>query len=148
MEPKIDISIIIPAYNEETRISDTLKKVDSFMYANKHFSSYEIIVVDDGSTDNTAGLVTDLSSTLRNLRLIRNNANKGKGYTVKNGVLHSKYAKILFCDADLSTPIQELNNLIKFIGNYDIVVGTRTDKKRLKQNNHSLEYFLAKHTQN
>jgi dolichyl-phosphate beta-glucosyltransferase len=118
------------------------------MYANKHFSSYEIIVVDDGSTDNTAGLVTDLSSTLRNLRLIRNNANKGKGYTVKNGVLHSKYDKILFCDAELSTPIQELNNLIKFIGNYDIVVGTRTDKKRLKQNNHSLEYFLAKHTQN
>lgn len=118
------ISIVIPSYNEENRILSSLNNIQRYM--DKHFPDYEIIVVDDGSTDNTIGVVTESMKKNPKLRLIRNKVNKGKGYSVKNGFLNSKGHYLLFSDADLSTPIGEIEKLMDFIDNhYDVAIGSR-----------------------
>ena len=117
----MDISVIIPAYNEEKLIRNSISKIIS-IFENKKFD-YEIIVVDDCSKDKTRDIVKSFHS--RNVVLIKNKKNLGKGYSIKKGVLSAKKNLILFSDADLSTPIRELNHLLKYIGSYDIVIGSR-----------------------
>ncbi|MFC1690536.1 dolichyl-phosphate beta-glucosyltransferase [Nanoarchaeota archaeon] len=120
MEKK-EISIVIPAYNEEKRIGNSLKKILSYLKKNKF--NFEIIVVDDGSTDNTIKIVKKINS---NIRIIKNNSNKGKGFSVRKGILSANKQLILFSDADLSTPIEELPRLIKAIeDDYDLAIGSR-----------------------
>jgi dolichyl-phosphate beta-glucosyltransferase len=114
-------SIIIPAYNEEKRILDTLSKVDKFL-GKKDFK-YEIIVVDDWSKDNTVKIVKN--SRIKNLEIIKNKKNYWKWYSVRNGILSAKWKYILFTDADNSTPIEELDNLKKYIEKFDIVIWSR-----------------------
>ncbi len=118
------LSIVIPAYNEEERIVKTLKRIVE--YADRHIRDYEIIVVDDGSEDNTALVVKK-----QKIKLISYKKNRGKGYAVKQGVLKSKGDYILITDSDLATPIEEYNKLKQFIKEYEIVVGSRT--LRVKQ---------------
>ncbi len=115
------ISVIIPAYNEEKRIYKTIKKIINYLKSRNY--SFEIIVVDDGSKDKTLEIAHRIKD--RRLRIISYGKNQGKGYTVKTGMLAAKYKLALFCDADLSTPIEELGNFMKFIGDYDIIVGSR-----------------------
>ena len=110
------ISIIIPAYNEENRLGKTLKTVKNFMVGKE----YEIIVVDDGSTDTTVEVAKNAGVVL-----VENKVNKGKGYSVKNGVMQAKGDYILFSDADLSTPIDELRAFLRLIQEYDLVIGSR-----------------------
>lgn len=118
------ISIVIPAYNEESRIRPTLEKV--YAYCTDRFRKSEIIVVNDGSSDNTASLVKNLSRRLNNINLIHYPQNAGKGCAVRKGVLASSGNLLLTCDADLSTPIEELEKLISFIhSDYDIAIGSR-----------------------
>ncbi len=119
------ISIIIPAYNEEYRIGRTLEKIRNFL--KKKDYTYEVLVVDDGSTDKTAQTALDSALCKEgHLRLIKNEANRGKGYSVKKGIISSLGEYILFSDADLSTPIEQLDKLFGFINNgYDIVIGSR-----------------------
>jgi len=118
------ISVVIPAYNEETRILSTLEKVHS--YCTDRFGEFEIIIVDDGSSDDTSALVTFLSGHRENVSLIRYAQNAGKGFAVKKGVLSSRGDLILICDADLSTPIEEIEKLLPFVDNdYDIAIGSR-----------------------
>jgi len=119
------LSIIIPAYNEEKRIPLTLKKISEFLKT-KDFL-YEIIIIDDGSQDATSKIVEEFSKDKYNeLRLIRLDKNYGKGFAVRKGILVSRGEYILFTDADLSTPIEELDKLLFFIKNgYDIVIGSR-----------------------
>lgn len=115
------ISIIIPAYNEELRIKSTLDKILYYTNANNSYN-YEIIVVDDGSKDKTI----DLVGQYKNVVLVRQSINQGKGAAVRRGMLEAKGDLLLFSDADLSTPIEELSKLIEKIdaGNH-IAIGSR-----------------------
>lgn len=120
----MDISVIIPAYNEERRISATLEKVHS--YLEYRGLSFEIIVVDDGSKDNTKKVVEEFNREHPEVKLIRYETNRGKGYAVKTGVLSAQGKLILFSDADLSTPIEELEKLEQALAQgYDVAIGSR-----------------------
>ncbi|MCM8758736.1 MAG: glycosyltransferase family 2 protein [Candidatus Omnitrophica bacterium] len=121
---KIDLSIVIPAYNEEKRIEKTLDQIYKFL--KNTTIKFEIIVVDDGSTDLTASVVKKVIEKIPLVKLISYNTNMGKGEAVKRGVMASSGQLILFSDADLSTPISELEKLLPFIQQgYDIVIGSR-----------------------
>jgi len=128
----MQISVVIPAYNEAKRIEPTLKKIMAFL--GSRFNKYEIIVVDDCSKDNTSKVVARFKN--KNLRVLRNKKNKGKGFSVKRGILNSKYSLVLFSDSDLATPIEELDKFMKLIKKYDIVIASRNLKEsdiRIKQ---------------
>jgi dolichyl-phosphate beta-glucosyltransferase len=114
------ISIVIPAYNEEKRLEDTLKKIISFM----ENQDYEIIVVDDGSNDNTFSIASKY-----NVKVLRNKENRGKGYSVKRGILNASKDFVLFTDSDLATQIEELSKFMKLIKDYDIIIASRNLKE-------------------
>lgn len=101
------ISVVIPAYNEEKRLGPTLKKVCGFLARRR--LPFEALVVDDGSRDGTRELVKSLARTYPQIRLLENGFNLGKGAAVRHGVMESRAKAILFTDADLSTPIEELD---------------------------------------
>jgi len=115
----MNLSIVIPCFNEEKRITQTLSKISSYL-KNKGIN-YEIILVDDGSKDKTLSCVEGFD----NIIILKNERNRGKGYSVRRGVLEAKGEYILFSDADLSTPIEELERFLKEIGENDIVIGSR-----------------------
>ena len=122
----MEISLIIPAYNEEKRIEKSL--IEIIDYCKKNFEKYEIIVVDDCSKDKTNDIVTKYKDS--NLKILKNVVNKGKGYSVKRGILEAKYPLVLFTDSDLATPIEELKKFIEYIGQgYDIVIASRNLKE-------------------
>ncbi len=122
------LSVVIPAYNEEQRIGETLEKISYFL--DTVFKDYEIIVVDDCSEDKTRKIVLEHQKKDKNIRLLLNAKNKGKGYSVKKGVLNAKYDLILFSDADLATPIEEIAKFMHFMKlGYDVVIASRNMKK-------------------
>ena len=117
------LSVIIPAYNEEKRIGSTLKSIDEYLRRQSY--DYEILVVSDGSHDNTAGLVSGFEQSIRGVRLINNKENHGKGYVVRQGMLEAKGELCLFTDADNSTPIDHLDKFIPYISQgYSVVIGS------------------------
>ena len=105
------LSIVIPAYNEEMRLPSTLEAVVAFVKA-RSFEFAEIIVVDDGSRDGTAALVERWRRDRSWIRLVQNPGNRGKGYTVRHGMLEARGEWILYTDADLSAPISEFDKLL------------------------------------
>jgi glycosyltransferase involved in cell wall biosynthesis len=120
------LSIVIPAYNEENRIGRTI--IETFDYLDKQNYSSEVIVVNDGSTDHTVEAVRSFERrTGGRLRLIENPGNRGKGYSVRNGMLKADGAIALFFDADLATPTSEIVKVVGPIaeGRYDVVFGSR-----------------------
>lgn len=118
------ISIVIPAFNEEKRIMPTIQKI--YAYLKSNVALFEIFVVDDGSSDNTREVVNDLSGEIRGIKLLSNESNRGKGFSVRSGVLNANCALILLSDADLSTPIEEVEKLLPYLEQgYDIVIGSR-----------------------
>jgi dolichyl-phosphate beta-glucosyltransferase len=126
----IHLSIVIPAFNEEKRLGPTLAAIRGYL-AGKPFAA-EIIVVDDGSTDRTSAVARDGlagqpgQSGLAGFRLIRLETNHGKGYAVRTGVLASSGDIILFTDADLSTPTEELGKFLpRLAAGCDVVIGSR-----------------------
>jgi glycosyltransferase involved in cell wall biosynthesis len=126
------VSIVVPAFNEASRIGESIKKIDA--YIQQSALSFEIIVVDDGSTDNTAEIVRD--SRVKGLRLVQNYRNQGKGYTVRHGVLAASGEYVLFTDADLSAPIEELDKLLDVAvkKGADVVIGSRgLDRKYIEK---------------
>ena len=104
------ISIVIPAYNEESRLPETLRKIETY-FATAAWEQHEIIVVDDGSSDSTVAGARAFASEHLNIRVLNNPGNRGKGYSVRHGMLDAKFDWCLFSDADLSTPIEELDKL-------------------------------------
>lgn len=121
---KDSLSVVIPVFNEEARIYPTLERLDR--YLQDTFDEFEIIVVDDGSSDNTALIVQDLGRKLGKITLIRYPVNAGKGYAIRTGVLASKGDLLLTCDADLSTPIEEVEKLLSYVdAGSAIAIGSR-----------------------
>lgn len=104
-----DWSILVPAYNEFGRIGETLERICDFV--DRQGLQAEVLVVDDGSTDATAQVALDLSARWPRIRLVRYEKNRGKGFAVRTGVMNARGSKILFTDADHSTPIEELLRL-------------------------------------
>lgn len=144
---KYYLSIIIPAFNEEKRIIDSLESIVNYLF--KQDYSSEIIVVNDGSTDNTALMVNEFFKNKNNkidYSLINLNKNKGKGYAVRKGFIAAKGELILFTDSDLSTPIQELEMLIPYIENdYDVAIGSRgLDASVLIKKQAKLRMYMGK----
>ncbi len=118
------ISLIIPAYNEEMRIGKTLQDVHS--YLSENYPKFEIIVVDDGSNDGTSDTIFNFMEKSKNVQLVKNETNRGKGYSVKKGVLTSSGEIVVFSDADQSVPIYELPKFINLIKEgTDIVIASR-----------------------
>lgn len=131
----MNLSIIIPAFEEEKRLAKTFIRIVKFF--EKKGVQFEIIVINDGSRDNTRAVVLEHSKKYKQIVLIDNKRNRGKGYSVKKGVEKAKGDLILITDADLSTPIEEFEKLNKYIcQGYDIVIGSRRIKGsnvRIKQ---------------
>jgi dolichyl-phosphate beta-glucosyltransferase len=121
------LSIVVPAYNEGQRVRSTLEKLCHFKESESY--SIELIVVDDGSTDQTVERVSEFPV----IRLIRNDRNHGKGFTVRHGVLEARGEFVLFTDADLSTPIEEVDKLLSALQSSaaDAAVGSRALKREL-----------------
>ena len=118
------LSVIIPAFNEVDRINNTLKLVDNYLQQSKY--SYEIIVVDDGSSDGTRNLVEDLCRTIKSLKVFSLPNNQGKGVAVKAGMLQAEGKVRLFMDADGSTDIREIEKFLPLLSKgYDAVFGSR-----------------------
>jgi dolichyl-phosphate beta-glucosyltransferase len=117
--------MIIPSYNDKKIIEPTLQKC--IKYLSKNFDRYEIIVVDDGSKDGTDKVISKYFG--KNVKLLKNEKNKGKGFSVKKGILAAKYPFVLFSDSDLATPIEEVKNLFNFIKEYDVVIASRNMKE-------------------
>jgi dolichyl-phosphate beta-glucosyltransferase len=126
------LSIVIPAYNEESRLPKTFDRILEWMHE-QHFKFQEIIVVDDGSRDATAGVVNDYSKPPSPIRLLRNPGNRGKGYAVRHGVLDAGGEWILYTDADLSTPIAEVQKLYSaaIVQKAVIAIGSRAIDRSL-----------------
>jgi glycosyltransferase involved in cell wall biosynthesis len=117
-------SIIIPAYNEQARIGATLERVMECVQTRQWAA--EVLVVNDGSRDQTAEIVTAATRRYPNLRLIENPGNRGKGYSVRNGMLQARGTIAMFTDADLSAPIEEAELLFAAIEDgADIAIGSR-----------------------
>jgi dolichyl-phosphate beta-glucosyltransferase len=122
-----ELSIVIPAYNEEKRLPRTLATLhDYFCRAQRPSADLEVLVVDDGSTDGTARVVREWVGKMPSLRLVRNGENRGKGYSVRHGMLEARGRIALFTDADLSSPIEESTKLLDAIaGGNDVAIGSR-----------------------
>ena len=119
-----DLSIVIPAYNEESRIARTIR--DIVNYCRTGGRAFEIVLVDDGSRDGTTAVGRLLSEEFPELRVIRLAANHGKGYAVRTGVVNAVGRRILFTDADGATPIGEIERLEGALqSGADIAVGSR-----------------------
>lgn len=117
-------SIIIPAFNETARIGRALSAVTECI--RQRGWSAEVLVVDDGSMDDTAAIVEAWSRTHPEVRLIRNPKNRGKGFSVRNGMLQAAGEVVMFTDADLSSPIEEAERLFRAIdGGADVAIGSR-----------------------
>ena len=118
------LSVVIPAYNEEKRIEKTLLSVHE--YLSRQSYDYEIIVVSDGSKDNTVSIVSNLKSQISNLKIVDDKENHGKGWAVRQGMLEAQGDYRLFMDADNSTTVEQVEGFLPhFSGGYDVVIGSR-----------------------
>jgi dolichyl-phosphate beta-glucosyltransferase len=115
------LAVVIPAYDEEARLGPSLEKILAFL--GRRAEPYEIVVVDDGSTDGTAAVAERFAA--RGVRLIRLPANRGKGAAVRAGLAATTAERVLISDADLSTPIEELDRLEPELARADVVLGSR-----------------------
>jgi dolichyl-phosphate beta-glucosyltransferase len=122
------LSIVIPAYDEESRIGGTLSR--TFAYLDAELPESEVLVVADGSTDRTEDIVRRLADDEPRLRLLVSRVNCGKGAAVRRGVLESVGRRVLFMDADLATPLSEVAHLLAALDEgYDVAIGSRAHRE-------------------
>lgn len=131
MESQLELSVVIPAYNEELRLPSSLERIRTYLA--KRGNSSEVIVVDDGSTDGTVQFVESQMAVWPQLRLLKNPGNRGKGYSVRHGIQEARGRIVLFTDADLSAPIEEADKLFAALAMHDIAIGSRAIDRRLIQ---------------
>jgi dolichyl-phosphate beta-glucosyltransferase len=126
------ISIVIPAYNEAQRLPGTLEAIASYLIKKKDFEA-EIVVVDDGSSDRTRSIAESFNIADVPVRVVANPVNRGKGFAVREGMLQTTGDWVLFSDADLSTPIVELDKLMWEANrlNADVAIGSRAIDRSL-----------------
>lgn len=121
------LSVVIPSYNEEKRLPKTLQEIDKYLRNQSY--EYEIIVISDGSKDRTAEIVRGLMGQVKNLRLIDNKENHGKGYVTRQGLSEANGEYRIFTDADNSTSIDQIEKMWpEFKAGFDIVIGSRDIK--------------------
>jgi glycosyltransferase involved in cell wall biosynthesis len=125
-------SIIVPAFNEAERIGASLQHMLDYIAESRW--SAEIIVVNDGSTDSTASVVQEYARPNPIIRILENPGNRGKGYSVRNGMMNASGQVLLFTDADLSSPIEEAAKLFAVIesGEADVAIGSRYLQRELQ----------------
>jgi dolichyl-phosphate beta-glucosyltransferase len=124
-----ELSIVIPSFNEELRLPVTLADISAYIRASKRET--EVIVVDDGSTDRTADVANSFRGEIQRLLVIANKKNRGKGYSVRHGMLEARGRIVLFTDADLSAPIDEADKLIAALADHDVAIGSRALNRSL-----------------
>lgn len=124
MSAPLSLSVVVPAFNEHGRVAPMLH--DAAAWCRRRARSWELIVVDDGSTDRTSALIRDRAELIPELRLIRLGANQGKGFAVRTGVMNARGERILFADADGATPMPELARLEAALdAGADVAIGSR-----------------------
>lgn len=123
--PQLDLSLIIPAYNEAYRLGRTLPILKA--YFDEFRGNYEVVIVDDGSSDDTRGVIERFQQANPDfqLRLNHKRGNMGKGFSVKEGFGYTQYDWILFCDADLSIPLREIDHFKPYTDTHDVIVGSK-----------------------
>lgn len=123
----VDLSVIVPAYNEADRLPETLRRFQQYLLSKS--CSYEVLVVLDGPTDRTRQILTGMASEIEHLKILDREVNRGKGFTVKEGMLAAIGRIRLFCDADNSTDIAHFDKMLPlFKEGYDIVMASRHSK--------------------
>jgi glycosyltransferase involved in cell wall biosynthesis len=124
-----DLSIIIPSYNEESRLPATLERIAAYLETCERKA--EVLVVDDGSKDRTTEVAESFRSKIPALRVVSNGVNRGKGFSVRHGMQEARGRVALFTDADLSAPIEEADKLIAALESYDVAIGSRAADRSL-----------------
>src|SRR5882762_2963878 len=119
----LDLSIIIPSYNEESRLPATLDGIAGYLQSYR--GTAEVLVVDDGSKDGTAAVAEYFRIKIPTLRVVSNGENRGKGYSVRHGMQEARGGIVLFTDADLSAPIEEVEKLLPAMQTNDVAIGSR-----------------------
>jgi dolichyl-phosphate beta-glucosyltransferase len=118
-----ELSIVIPSFNEELRLPVTLAEISAYIRSSRRET--EVIVVDDGSTDRTADVANSFRGEIQRLRVVANETNRGKGYSVRHGMTEARGRIVLFTDADLSAPIDEADKLLAALADHDVAIGSR-----------------------
>jgi dolichyl-phosphate beta-glucosyltransferase len=138
----IELSIIVPSYNEELRLPNSLDRIAA--YVTESGRCTEVLVVDDGSKDKTAAVAAAYADRIANLRVLKNGENRGKGYSVRHGMLEARGKVVLFTDADLSAPIEEADKLLAAMGEYDVSIGSRAmDRSLIKVHESAFREFAG-----
>lgn len=131
-----ELSIIIPSYNEEQRLPKTLRQIAAYLQRSK--IDAEVIVVDDGSHDRTGEVARAFVKEVPALRVVANGVNRGKGFSVRRGMLEARGRIVLFTDADLSAPIEEAGKLLAALAANDVAIGSRSLDRSLIQVHESM----------
>lgn len=135
------LSIIIPSYNEEKRLPSTLRKISDYLQSQSY--DYEILVIDDGSSDNTSSVTK--KSNIPGLSVYRYEQNRGKGFAVNYGVDKAKGKYILMCDADNATPFAQIETFLPNVHDYQVIIGSRYfENSRANKDRSAVRVFVAK----
>lgn len=138
----LELSIIVPSYNEELRLPASLDRIAAYVAGSRRRT--EVLVVDDGSKDRTVAVATAFADRIPNLRVLKNGENRGKGYSVRHGMLEARGKIVLFTDADLSAPIEEADKLLAVMERYDLAIGSRAmDRSLIKVHESQFREFAG-----
>jgi len=129
MDNSYMLSVILPAYNEGSSLEGIIKTTNNFLLGQKIFKKYEIIVVNDGSKDNSSCILKKLEAEIECLNVVTHSVNLGYGKAVMSGVNNSKYSLLLFMDADGQFNIDSVSEMVKYISIYDIIAGYRYNRR-------------------
>jgi glycosyltransferase involved in cell wall biosynthesis len=139
---RVFLSVIVPAYNEEHRLPDSLRQIVGYLGKQEYTS--EVIVIDDGSEDRTAQVVEEMMAELPPLSLLRSE-HQGKGHAVKRGMLAGRGEYLFICDADLSMPIEELNKFLPpALAGYDVAIASREAPGARRYDEPSYRHFMGR----